>query len=96
MTLLPSKQLLISNAENLSNLEYIISSIPKKEYSTTEAKCRALRAARAEALDRLDEIISSQEKNPICQEWNDDVNAAKELIVHTYPLRPLVRGVSHY
>ena len=58
-----------------------LGAIPRREYSTTEAKCRALRAARTEALDRLDEIISSGDQGQINEEWNDDIAAAKELIV---------------
>lgn len=46
-----------------------------------EAKCRALRAAKAEALDRLDEIISSNEPQCVNEDWDEDVKAAKELIV---------------
>jgi hypothetical protein len=56
-------------------------SLPKKEFATTQAKCRALRAARTEALDRLDEIISTAEPERPHDDWNDDVAAAKELIV---------------
>jgi len=62
-----------------------LQAVPRREYSTTEAKCRALRAARTEALDRLDEILSSGEQCQISEDWNDDIAAAKELIVR--PLR---------
>lgn len=87
-SLLPLKQTLIANSEKLISLQTTIANLPKREYATTEAKCRALRAARAEALDRLDEIISSSsETEPVNEDWNDDVNAAKELIV---PLQKLV------
>ena len=58
--------------------------MPKKEYATVEAKCRALRAARTAALDRLDEIISSSEPERSNEDWNDDVAAAKELIVNPF------------
>ena len=81
-SLLPLKQSLIANSEKLIALQNTIANLPKREYATTEAKCRALRAARAEALDRLDEIISSSsETEHVNEDWNDDVNAAKELIV---------------
>ena len=81
-SLLPLKQSLVANSEKLLSLQNTIANLPKKEYATTEAKCRALRAARTEALDRLDEIISSStEPESVNEEWNDDVNAAKELIV---------------
>ena len=80
-SLLPLKQSFLSNCEKLMALEHSIANIKKKEYTTTEAKCRALRAARAEALDRLDELISSNEPQHINGEWDDDVNAAKEIIV---------------
>ena len=59
----------------------MIENMPKREYATTEAKCRALRAARTEALDRLDEIISNSETQAENQEWNDDIKAADEIIV---------------
>ena len=82
-SLLPLKQTLIGNSDKLIALQNTIANLPKKEYATTEAKCRALRAARTEALDRLDEIISSStEPERVNEDWNDDVNAAKELIVH--------------
>jgi hypothetical protein len=81
-SLFPLKQSLIADCERLISLQNTIANLPKKEYSTTEAKCRALRAARTEALDRLDEIISSStETEQVNEDWNDDVNAAKELIV---------------
>ena len=83
ISLFPLKQSLVTDSEKLLSLQGIIANIPKKEYATTEAKCRALRAARTEALDRLDEIISSStEPERVNEDWNDDVNAAKELIVH--------------
>ena len=81
-SLFPLKQSLIADSERLISLQNTIANLPKKEYSTTEAKCRALRAARTEALDRLDEIISSStETEQVNEDWNDDVNAAKEIIV---------------
>jgi hypothetical protein len=80
-SLLPLKHQLIATAKNLSTLNSKISAIPKKEYATTEAKCRALKTARAEALDRLDELVSRAEIVPPSQEWNEDVHAAKEIIV---------------
>lgn len=55
--------------------------MPKREYATTEAKCRALRAARTEALDRLDDLISNSETQAGNQEWSDDIKAADEIIV---------------
>jgi hypothetical protein len=85
-SLFPLKQSLVANSEKLIALQNSLTLFPKKEYATTEAKCRALRAARTEALDRLDEMVSSSETNGMHDEWNEDVNAAKELIV--CPLRP--------
>jgi hypothetical protein len=73
-------------AEKFVAVQTSLQGLPRKEYSTTEAKCRALRAARTEALDRLDELISSGEQCPINEDWNDDITAAKELIV-TPPLQ---------
>ena len=58
-----------------------MAAMPKKEYATTEAKCRALRAARTEALDRLDEMISSSESGSLSQEWSQDIKAGEEIIV---------------
>jgi hypothetical protein len=80
-SLFPLKQTLVANGEKLTSLQNSLSLFPKKEYATTEAKCRALRAARTEALDRLDEMVSSSEPNGTHDEWNEDINAAKELIV---------------
>ena len=84
-SLFPLKQQLIANYEKLQQLTNTINNFPKKEYATTEAKCRALRAARTEALDRLDEMISSSEipegGSGGHQEWNDDIKAADEIIV---------------
>ena len=80
-SLLPVKKRLVDTAEKFLALKTTLGSIPRREYSTTEAKCRALRAARTEALDRLDEIISSGEQCQINEDWNDDIAAAKELIV---------------
>src|SRR5579859_1512706 len=42
--LLPLKQILIDKAEKLAVLQNAIAVMPKKEYATIEAKCRALRA----------------------------------------------------
>jgi hypothetical protein len=58
-----------------------MAAMPKKEYATTEAKCRALRAARTEALDRLDEMISCSENGSMSQEWSHDIKAGEEIIV---------------
>jgi hypothetical protein len=81
VSLFALKQCLITTCDKLKGLQTTISSIPKKEYATTEAKCRALRAAKMEALDRLDELISSSSRGlDGLDEWNEDVNAAKELI----------------
>ena len=80
-SLFPLKQSLVANAEKLIALQNSLTLFPKKEYATTEAKCRALRAARTEALDRLDDMVSSSETNGMHDEWNEDVTAAKELIV---------------
>jgi hypothetical protein len=81
MSLFPLKQSLVADSEKLIILQAALANIPKKEYATTEAKCRALRSARTEALDRLDEIISSAEPERLSEDWNEDVIAAKELIV---------------
>ena len=70
-------------AEKFVAVQSSTQGLPRREYSTTEAKCRALRAARTEALDRLDEIISSGEQCQVNEDWNDDIAAAKELIVST-------------
>jgi hypothetical protein len=78
--LFPLKQQLVETAEKLATLQNTISNLPRKEYATTEAKCRALRAARTEALDRLDEIISGETPSTD-DDWSNDVAAAKELIV---------------
>jgi hypothetical protein len=80
-SLFPLKQSLVNNADKLTVLQISLTLFPKKEYATTEAKCRALRAARTEALDRLDEMVSSSEMNGTHDEWNEDVTSAKELIV---------------
>lgn len=80
-SLLPLKQSLIDTTDKLVSLQTALSNFPKKEYSTTEAKCRALRSARAEALDRLDEIISSAESEQVHEDCDDDIAAARELIV---------------
>jgi len=80
--LLPLKTSLIKNADTLISLQESLLNLPKREYTTTEAKCRALRAARAEALDQLDEILST-ETNGTLEECNHDILAAKELIVHS-------------
>ena len=84
INLLPLKQSLLDNCEKLLSLQSGITNMPKKEYATVEAKCRALRAARTAALDRLDEIISSSEPERSNEDWNDDVAAAKELIVNPF------------
>lgn len=81
-SLFPVKQQIIANYEKLQKLQTaMISNLPKREYATTEAKCRALRAARTEALDRLDEILPSSETQSVNQDWNDDIKAADEIIV---------------
>ena len=80
-SLLPIKKQLIDTAEKFVAVQNSLQGLPRREYSTTEAKCRALRAARTEALDRLDEIISSGEQCQDNEDWNDDIAAAKELIV---------------
>jgi hypothetical protein len=81
VALLPIKQALVDTAEKLSALQDRIAHTPKREYATIEARARALRAARTEAIDRLDEILASTESAPIPQDWNNDIRAARELIV---------------
>ena len=81
VALLPIKQSLIDTSEKLISLQTVIAHIPKREYSTIEARARALRTARSEAIDRLEDIISSTEANPVPEDWDDDVRAANELIV---------------
>ena len=81
INLLPLKRSLLENCENLISLQNTLSAIPKKGYTTTEAKCRALRAARAEALDRLDEIISSADVKPLDQEYDEHIATANKVIV---------------
>jgi hypothetical protein len=93
-SLFPLKQQLISNYEKLQRLQSTMAAMPKKEYATTEAKCRALRAARTEALDRLDELISSSENGALNQEWSDDIKAGEEIIVHSPSIPFLVTPVS--
>jgi hypothetical protein len=80
-SLFPLKQQIVANYEKLQKLQTAIQNLPRREYATTEAKCRALRAARTEALDRVDEIISSSETKSMTQDWNDDIKAADEIIV---------------
>jgi hypothetical protein len=80
------KKQLLDTAEKFTAIQTSLAGFARREYSTTEAKCRALRAARTEALDRLDEIISSGEQDSGNEEWNEDINAAKELIVSPSPV----------
>jgi hypothetical protein len=79
--LLPVKHALVTTAEQLLSIQSTISHIPRREYATIEARARALRAARTEAIDRLDDIVSETEGQTLPEDWNDDVAAAKQLIV---------------
>jgi hypothetical protein len=71
---------LLAQSEKYVNLRASLAIFPRREYATTEAKCRALRTARAEAMDKLDEVISdgSHCGNP---EWNEDVKTAEGIKV---------------